>query len=68
MTDSTEWRPIPDEVRDRLQPLFTVPIEAILSRPAGARSGLDAWTWVENGHEWSEVADQLERAVKADHA
>ena len=34
---------------------------ATLAARAPSRGGIDAWTWVENGHSWSEVVGQYQR-------
>jgi hypothetical protein len=58
-------RRTPGWVKVRLTATF-VPeaIDGILAQPAPVRGGMDAWTWVENGHSWLEVVEGLEGVVR----
>jgi hypothetical protein len=37
-----------------------------LVRTSPSRGGIDAWTWVENGHSWVEVGEQFRRVFESD--
>jgi hypothetical protein len=36
-----------------------------LQAPAPSRGGVDAWTWVENGHSWQEVIGQYQHIFES---